>query len=48
LLTFVGWEVCSILGSIVLATLQFFFPRILYEPAAIFQAGNRMTTGPEK
>jgi len=41
LLTFVGWgSFAAFWGSIVLATLQFFFPRILYEPAAIFQAGK--------
>src|SRR6266700_1447864 len=41
LLAFVGWgSFAAFWGSMVLATLRFFFPRILYEPAAIFQAGK--------
>jgi len=41
LLVFVGWgSFAAFWGSIVLATLRFFFPRILYEPSPIFQAGK--------
>jgi cytochrome b6-f complex iron-sulfur subunit len=41
LLTFVGWgSFAAFWGSIVLATLRFFFPRILYEPSPLFQAGK--------
>jgi cytochrome b6-f complex iron-sulfur subunit len=38
---FVGWgSFAAFWGSIVLATLRFFFPRILYEPSPRFQAGK--------
>jgi cytochrome b6-f complex iron-sulfur subunit len=41
LLAFVGWgSFAAFWGSMVLATLRFFFPRILYEPSPIFQAGK--------
>src|SRR5438105_15270337 len=41
LLAFVGWgSFATFWGSIVLATARFFFPRILYEPSPIFQAGK--------
>jgi cytochrome b6-f complex iron-sulfur subunit len=41
LLAVVGWGSCAALwGSIVLATLRFLFPRILYEPSPRFQAGK--------
>jgi cytochrome b6-f complex iron-sulfur subunit len=41
LLALVGWgSFAAFWGSIVLATLRFFFPRILYEPSPIFQAGK--------
>jgi len=41
LLAFVGWgSFAAFWGSVVLATLRFFFPRILYEPSPIFQAGK--------
>jgi cytochrome b6-f complex iron-sulfur subunit len=37
----VGWSSFAVFwGSIVLATLRFFFPRILYEPSPRFQAGQ--------
>jgi cytochrome b6-f complex iron-sulfur subunit len=40
-LAFVGWGCfAAFWGSIVLATLRFFFPRILYEPSPRFQAGK--------
>jgi cytochrome b6-f complex iron-sulfur subunit len=40
-LAFVGWGSFAVFwGSIVLATLRFFFPRILYEPSPRFQAGK--------
>jgi cytochrome b6-f complex iron-sulfur subunit len=40
-LAFVGWgSFAAFWGSIVLATLRFFFPRILYEPSPRFQAGK--------
>jgi cytochrome b6-f complex iron-sulfur subunit len=38
---FVGWgSFAAFWGSIVLATLRFLFPRILYEPSPLFQAGK--------
>jgi len=38
---FVGWgSFAAVWGSIVLATLRFLFPRILYEPSPLFQAGT--------
>ena len=41
LLAFVGWGSCAALwGSITVATVRFFFPRILYEPSPVFQAGK--------
>ena len=41
LLAFVGWgSFAAFWGGIVLATLRFFFPRILYEPSPRFQAGK--------
>jgi len=41
LLAFVGWgSFAAFWGSILLATLRFFFPRILYEPSPQFQAGK--------
>src|SRR5215472_6891211 len=41
LLAFVGWgSFAAFWGSIVLATLRFFFPRILYEPSPLFAAGK--------
>src|SRR2546421_3844167 len=41
LLAFVGWSSFAVFwSSIVLATLRFFFPRILYEPSPLFQAGK--------
>src|ERR1043166_3622428 len=41
LLAFVGWgSFAAFWSSILLATLRFFFPRILYEPSPIFQAGK--------
>jgi len=37
----VGWgSLAAFWGSIVLATLRFLFPRILYEPSPMFQAGK--------
>src|SRR5213594_1048056 len=40
-LALVGWgSFAAFWGSIVLATLRFFFPRILYEPSPRFQAGK--------
>ena len=40
-LVFVGWgSFGAFWGSIVLATLRFLFPRILYEPSPRFQAGK--------
>jgi cytochrome b6-f complex iron-sulfur subunit len=40
-LAFVGWgSFAAFWGSIVLATLRFLFPRILYEPSPRFQAGK--------
>jgi cytochrome b6-f complex iron-sulfur subunit len=39
--SFVGWgSFASFLGGMTLATLRFFFPRILYEPAQRFLAGK--------
>ena len=41
LLAFVGWgSFAAFWGSIALATVRFLFPRILYEPSPIFQAGK--------
>jgi cytochrome b6-f complex iron-sulfur subunit len=41
LLAFVGWgSFAAFWGSITLATLRFFFPRVLYEPSPLFQAGK--------
>jgi cytochrome b6-f complex iron-sulfur subunit len=41
LLALVGWgSFAAFWGSMVLATLRFFFPRILYEPSPLFQAGK--------
>jgi cytochrome b6-f complex iron-sulfur subunit len=41
LLAFIGWgSFAAFWGSIALATLRFFFPRILYEPSPLFQAGK--------
>jgi cytochrome b6-f complex iron-sulfur subunit len=41
LLAFVGWgSFAAFWGSILLTTLRFFFPRILYEPSPQFQAGK--------
>ena len=41
LLALVGWGSGGVFGgSGALATLWFFFPRILYEPSPIFQAGT--------
>src|SRR5262245_21848148 len=38
---FVGWgSFAAFCGSIVLASLRFLFPRILYEPSPLFQAGK--------
>src|SRR5262245_60675535 len=38
---FVGWgSFAAFWGSIVLASLRFLFPRILYEPSPLFQAGK--------
>src|SRR5215472_15215993 len=38
---FVGWgSFAAFWGSIVLAILRFLFPRILYEPSPLFQAGK--------
>jgi cytochrome b6-f complex iron-sulfur subunit len=40
-LAFVGWgSFAAFWGSIALATARFFFPRILYEPSPLFQAGK--------
>ena len=41
LLAFVGWgSFAAFWGSIALTTARFFFPRILYEPSPLFQAGK--------
>jgi len=41
LLAFVSWgSFAAFWGTIVLATARFFFPRILYEPSPVFQAGK--------
>ena len=38
---FIGWgSFAAFWGSIVLVTLRFLFPRILYEPSPLFQAGK--------
>jgi cytochrome b6-f complex iron-sulfur subunit len=40
-MSFVGWgSFTAFFGGITLGTLRFFFPRILYEPAARFLAGT--------
>src|SRR5499433_1155846 len=40
-LSLVGWgSFAAFWGSIVLASLRFLFPRILYEPSPLFQAGK--------
>ena len=41
LLSFVGWSsFATFFGGITLASLRFFFPRILYEPPQEFVAGR--------
>ena len=41
LLSFVGWgSFAAFFGGVLLATLRFFFPRILYEPLQEFVAGK--------
>lgn len=41
LLSFVGWgSFASFFGGVLLATLRFFFPRVLYEPSEKFVAGK--------
>lgn len=40
-LSFVGWgSFAAFFGGVILATLRFFFPRILYEPSQRFIAGK--------
>ena len=41
LLSFVGWgSFASFFGGVTIATLRFFFPRVLYEPSQKFIAGK--------